>query len=55
VLFGYHHLIVFDFNLQRIENKIARYCEHCTGENWQEIARKLNRIGRWEFEDYIPA
>lgn len=55
ILFGYYHLIVFEYDMQRIERKIARYCEHCVGENWQEIANKLSRIGRWEFEDYIPA
>jgi hypothetical protein len=55
VLFGYHHLIVFEYDLRRIENTISKYCDGCTGVSWQEIARKLSRIGHWEFEDYIPA
>ncbi|WP_100550811.1 immunity 8 family protein [Caedibacter taeniospiralis] len=55
VLFGRHMLIVFEYDLDRIKNKISRYCDSCFGETWQEIANKLSRIGYWEFEDYTPA
>lgn len=55
VLFGHHMLIVFEYDLDRIKNKISRYCDSCSGGTWQEIANKLTRIGYWEFEDYNPA
>lgn len=53
-VFGRHYVIVFDYDMAKIEQKIARYCESCIGESWQELAEKLSRIGRWEFEDYVP-
>lgn len=52
VLFGYHFLIVFEYDLEKIRQKIARYCERCVGDNWQEIADRLKYIGQWEFENY---
>ena len=54
-LFGRHMLIVFEYDLERIKQKISKYCAGCSGENWQELANKLGRIGHWEFEDYKPA
>ena len=54
ILFGKHMLIVFDYDIDRIKNYIAKYCERCVGDNWQDIASKLSKIGQWEFEDYIP-
>jgi hypothetical protein len=32
---------------------INQYCESCAGETWDEIAGKVGRLGRWEFEDYV--
>ncbi len=54
-IFGRHILIVFEYDLERIKQKISKYCASCSGENWQELANKLGRIGYWEFEDYKPA
>jgi hypothetical protein len=54
ILFGRHMILVFDYDLDRIKSHIARYCEHCIGEDWQSVADKLSRIGQWEFEDYQP-
>jgi hypothetical protein len=53
ILFARHHLIVFRYDFPAIQKKIEDYCEeHCVGDTWEEIAEKLARIGRWEFEDY---
>ncbi|MCU8085410.1 immunity 8 family protein [Shewanella sp. SM23] len=52
VVFGSHMLIVFEYDLDRIKNKVSSYCNSCSGKTWQEIAEKLSRIGYWEFEDY---
>jgi len=52
VVFGHHFLIVFEYDLQRIKQEIAKYCEDCVGNDWMEIVSKLRLIGNWEFEDY---
>lgn len=54
LVWGRHMLIAFDYDLSRIKGKITEYCDQCTGNDWPEIARKLARIGHWEFEDYRP-
>jgi hypothetical protein len=54
VIFARHLLIVFEYDISKIRNHISRYCERCIGEDWQDIATKLARVGRWEFEDYLP-
>jgi hypothetical protein len=51
-VWGRHFLIVFEYDRARIEAAIVRYCERCFGNDWQEIAQKISRIGYWEFEDY---
>ena len=48
VLNGRHRLIVSEYNYKTIIN----YIEKCNGNNWDEIALKLSRLGHWEFEDY---
>lgn len=55
VIFGRHMLVVFEYDLDRIKNKVSSYCDSCSGKDWQEIAGKLSRLGYWEFEDYKPA
>ena len=52
ILIGRHMLIVFDYDLDKIKNKIETYCKSCTGNDWQSIAGKISRLGYWEFEDY---
>lgn len=54
VIFGKNYLIVFEYNYNRIFNKIKNYVENISGDSWEEIGNKINRIGKWEFEDYIP-
>ncbi len=51
---GRHHLIVHEFNLERIRSFLVAYASTCAGETWQEVAAKLCRLGKWEFEDYAP-
>ena len=54
VIIGRHRLIVFEYNFKRIKETIISYCEACKGDDWKEIAQKLSRLGKWEFEDYQP-
>ena len=49
---GRHFLIVLEYNYDRIYNKIKQLIENCTGNDWNEVADKVSRIGFWEFEDY---
>jgi hypothetical protein len=55
LIVGWHYLIVFEYNYERLRGFIDRYCSQCSGETWQEVAQRLGRLGKWEFEDYKPA
>jgi len=52
ILVGRHYLIVEDYDFERIEHFLMQYVNRCTGETWQEVAEKVGRLGKWEFEDY---
>lgn len=47
-----YSLIVFEYNFERIFQRIKQLIESCTGNTWEEIAQKAGLIGHWEFEDY---
>ena len=53
VVIGRHHLIIREYNYERIIHAIKDYLQLCSGENWSEVAEKVGRLGKWEFEDYI--
>ena len=53
VVLGYHHLIVREYDYRRIINSIEKYLHHCHGETWEDVARKVSRLGKWEFEGYV--
>ena len=52
IVLGLHHLIVFSYDIARIKGFIIEFVSRSPGSTWQEIAAKLSRLGRWEFEDY---
>jgi len=54
ILDGRHHLIVEKFDLDTIRAFLTEYAENATGDSWDEVAARLSRLGRWEFEDYQP-
>jgi hypothetical protein len=54
IVVGHERILVFEYNYERLRAFIARYCEKCVAGTWLEIASKLSRIGRWEFEGYQP-
>ncbi len=54
VIIGRHYLIVFEYDFDRIMERIRSYVQNCQGENWNEIAQKVGRLAHWEFEDYRP-
>jgi len=42
------------FDLATIRGTITKFVERCSGQSWNEVAAKINRIAAWEFEDYQP-
>jgi hypothetical protein len=54
VVNGRHHLIVRTFDIEQIRSFLVGYASTCTGRTWQEVAGKLSRLGKWEFEDFKP-
>lgn len=52
IVVGRHHLIVREYNYERIIKTIKDYLQNCSGEGWNEVAEKVARLGKWEFEDY---
>ena len=49
-----HHLIVRGYNYPAIKSFLEDYARRCSGATWTDVAEKLARLGRWEFEDYKP-
>ena len=49
---GRYRLIMARFDLASVEHYIAARLAQATGETWAEVAGKLSRWARWEFEDY---
>lgn len=50
---GRHHLVVADeLDVDRIEAFIRKRIETSCGETWRDVAERVGRLGRWEFEDY---
>jgi len=49
---GSHYLVVNAYNWSQILAILTKLLQNCSGETWEEVARKVGRIGTWEFEDY---
>ena len=49
---GRHHLIMRNYEYKKLWDYIDKYCSLQSGNNWQEVASRLARLGKWEFEDY---
>jgi hypothetical protein len=52
VVLGRHYLFVNEFSYPRLEQFVRQYCAASIGVTWEEVAIKLGRLGKWEFEDY---
>jgi len=55
IVSGYHYLIVSRYNHAALQKYIEDFVSRCSGTSWREVARKLARLGRWEFEDYYES
>jgi len=54
ILVGRHYLVVDSYDYRRLEGFLRRYVDQCSGSTWEQVAMKLGRLGKWEFEDYKP-
>jgi len=49
---GRHLLIVDRWDIELVERAVSDLVAGVEADDWDSIAGKLSRIGRWEFEDY---
>ena len=54
ILVGRHYLVVDSYDYGTLEGFLRRYVDQCSGSTWEEVAIRLGRLGKWEFEDYTP-
>jgi hypothetical protein len=52
VINGRHRLMVKSFDWPAIVEYVNTYVAQCQGATWHEVASKIARLGKWEFEDY---
>ena len=48
-----HQLVVERFDVRQIEEYLRKAASDSSGADWEEVAAKLGRFGKWEFEDYV--
>jgi hypothetical protein len=53
-VWGRHMLIVNEYNLQQITQKIEDFIASCEDKDFDRIAKKLSVNLAWEFENYQP-
>jgi immunity protein 8 of polymorphic toxin system len=53
-IIGLHHIIVTRYHYDELLGVVLDYLDHCDGKDWGEVATKVGRLGRWEFEEYRP-
>jgi hypothetical protein len=49
---GQHHLFLKRYDLNLIAMAIEKLCQSIEGPDWETLADRLGRFGRWEFEGY---
>ena len=47
-----HIILATDYNLPEAVTLVRKYVEALDGDSWEELAGKISRVARWEFEDY---
>jgi len=52
IVVGRHYLFVFRYEYESLVEFISAFVRQCVGDSWKEVAQKLCRLGKWEFEDY---
>ena len=49
---GRGYLILNHVSWAGVEAAVRNLISHCSGDNWAQVAEKLNRETHWEFEAY---
>ena len=49
---GRHHLVVEWYDFPQVRTFLTAAVEDEHGDTWVELAARIGRIGKWEFEDY---
>lgn len=52
VFSGANSLIVFNYDIENIKNKIVELVKSCEGRDWKDCGTKMSKFGLWEFESY---
>jgi hypothetical protein len=52
IMLGRHHLLVKQYDYTRLLQFLISFASGCRGATWEEVALRLGRLGKWEFEDY---
>lgn len=52
VVSGRHYLFMKRHDLRVLRAYLNKCAQQCDGATWSEVALKLGRFGKWEFEDY---
>lgn len=50
-----HTLVATDYNLPAAVALVTKYVEGLEAETWEQLARQIGRVARWEYEDYRAA
>jgi hypothetical protein len=45
---------MFEYDYPRLEEFVRAKVVDAAGSTWEDVAVRLSRFGRWEFEDYVP-
>lgn len=53
-LSGRHLVIVKEVDRDAIVQFVEAYLAELDEPTWGELAEKIGRLGKWEFEDYVP-
>ena len=53
-IIGRHILIVQAWHWPAIRDFLAHVVESEEAGTWEELTKRLGRLGRWEFEDFSP-
>ena len=47
-----HVILASDYNVPAAVTLVEKYISSLEEESWEKLAVKINRVLRWEFEDY---
>ncbi len=43
-------IVVETFSVAVVERIVREFCKTCRGSTWHDVALRLTRLGRWEYE-----